>query len=171
VGVPDRPARRMGQQWRGVGPSLTAVPAMPCREGGPPVTQDDRDGLPVQESVCLGWIIRLRIATASARGHGGGIIADAQCKKAFRKDMTTYEEADEFCPHCDNHYVSRRGRGGAGGSRGSRLDVGGPGGPATPLLSCRVCSGRKTRTRADAGRSSRPRSPRRWSASKARTRV
>jgi hypothetical protein len=34
--------------------------------------------------------------------------ADAQCKKAFRKDMTTYEEADEFCPHCDNHYVSVR---------------------------------------------------------------
>lgn len=22
--------------------------------------------------------------------------------------MTTYEEADEFCPHCDNHYVSGR---------------------------------------------------------------
>ncbi|KAF4620448.1 hypothetical protein D9613_000945 [Agrocybe pediades] len=28
-----------------------------------------------------------------------------KCKKAFRKDMTTYEESDEFCPHCDNHYV------------------------------------------------------------------
>ncbi|WVR06698.1 hypothetical protein IAU60_003730 [Kwoniella sp. DSM 27419] len=26
-------------------------------------------------------------------------------KKAFRKDMTTYEESDEYCPHCDNHYV------------------------------------------------------------------
>jgi hypothetical protein len=31
---------------------------------------------------------------------------DMQCKKAFRKDMTTYEEADEYCPHCDNQYVS-----------------------------------------------------------------
>ncbi|WVQ73435.1 hypothetical protein IAR50_003007 [Cryptococcus sp. DSM 104548] len=28
-----------------------------------------------------------------------------KCKKAFRKDMTEYEEADEFCPHCDNQYV------------------------------------------------------------------
>ncbi|ORY31778.1 zinc finger protein [Naematelia encephala] len=28
-----------------------------------------------------------------------------KCKKAFRKDMTIYEEADEFCPHCDNQYV------------------------------------------------------------------
>ncbi|KAF9047516.1 hypothetical protein BJ165DRAFT_1107293 [Panaeolus papilionaceus] len=28
-----------------------------------------------------------------------------KCKKAFRKDMTNYEESDEYCPHCDNHYV------------------------------------------------------------------
>ncbi|GJN94725.1 hypothetical protein Rhopal_007816-T1 [Rhodotorula paludigena] len=28
-----------------------------------------------------------------------------KCRKAFRKDMSTYEESDEFCPHCDNHYV------------------------------------------------------------------
>ncbi|KAF8151928.1 hypothetical protein K438DRAFT_379057 [Mycena galopus ATCC 62051] len=28
-----------------------------------------------------------------------------KCKKAFRKDMTMYEESDEYCPHCDNHYV------------------------------------------------------------------
>lgn len=30
-----------------------------------------------------------------------------KCKKAFRKDMTVYEESDEYCPHCDNHYVRR----------------------------------------------------------------
>lgn len=29
-----------------------------------------------------------------------------KCKKAFRKDMSEYEESDEYCPHCDNHYVS-----------------------------------------------------------------
>lgn len=29
-----------------------------------------------------------------------------KCKKAFRKDMAEYEESDEYCPHCDNHYVS-----------------------------------------------------------------
>ncbi|TEB37615.1 hypothetical protein FA13DRAFT_922573 [Coprinellus micaceus] len=28
-----------------------------------------------------------------------------KCKKAFRKDMLNYEESDEYCPHCDNHYV------------------------------------------------------------------
>ncbi|KIO27135.1 hypothetical protein M407DRAFT_194731 [Tulasnella calospora MUT 4182] len=28
-----------------------------------------------------------------------------KCKKPFRKDMTAYEESDEYCPHCDNHYV------------------------------------------------------------------
>lgn len=28
-----------------------------------------------------------------------------KCRKAFRKDMETYEDSDEFCPHCDNHYV------------------------------------------------------------------
>ena len=27
-----------------------------------------------------------------------------KCKKVFRKDMSDFEEADEFCPHCDNHY-------------------------------------------------------------------
>lgn len=29
-----------------------------------------------------------------------------KCRKAFRKDLAQYEESDEFCPHCDNHYVS-----------------------------------------------------------------
>ncbi|GAA5966404.1 hypothetical protein JCM21900_006172 [Sporobolomyces salmonicolor] len=28
-----------------------------------------------------------------------------KCKKAFRKDMSTWDEADEYCPHCDNHFV------------------------------------------------------------------
>ncbi|KIL68720.1 hypothetical protein M378DRAFT_824378 [Amanita muscaria Koide BX008] len=28
-----------------------------------------------------------------------------KCKKAFRKNMAEYEESDEYCPHCDNHYV------------------------------------------------------------------
>ena len=29
-----------------------------------------------------------------------------KCKKCFRKDAQEFEEADEYCPHCDNHYVS-----------------------------------------------------------------
>ena len=28
-----------------------------------------------------------------------------KCKKCFRKDATEFEEADEYCPHCDNHFV------------------------------------------------------------------
>jgi len=28
-----------------------------------------------------------------------------KCRKAFRKDMSIYDESDEYCPHCDNHYV------------------------------------------------------------------
>jgi uncharacterized CHY-type Zn-finger protein len=29
-----------------------------------------------------------------------------KCKKAFRKQLETFEDEDEYCPHCDNHYVS-----------------------------------------------------------------
>ena len=32
-------------------------------------------------------------------------LACKKCKKVFRKDLGEMEEADEFCPHCDNHYV------------------------------------------------------------------
>lgn len=28
-----------------------------------------------------------------------------KCKKAFRKDVSEFEEADEYCPNCDNHYI------------------------------------------------------------------
>ncbi|KAJ1311756.1 hypothetical protein OPQ81_010226 [Rhizoctonia solani] len=28
-----------------------------------------------------------------------------KCRKAFRKDMTAFEESDEYCPHCDNHFI------------------------------------------------------------------
>jgi Zn finger protein HypA/HybF involved in hydrogenase expression len=29
-----------------------------------------------------------------------------KCKKAFRKDVAEFDESDEYCPHCDNHFVS-----------------------------------------------------------------
>ncbi|KAJ1964842.1 hypothetical protein IWQ62_002815 [Dispira parvispora] len=28
-----------------------------------------------------------------------------KCKKVFRKDMSDFDDSDEYCPHCDNHYV------------------------------------------------------------------
>ena len=28
-----------------------------------------------------------------------------KCKKTFRKDVSEFEEADEYCPHCDNHFI------------------------------------------------------------------
>ena len=33
------------------------------------------------------------------------VLACKKCKKVFRKNIEEYEEADEYCPHCDNHYV------------------------------------------------------------------
>lgn len=32
------------------------------------------------------------------------IFACKKCKKCFRKDIETFEESDEYCPHCDNHF-------------------------------------------------------------------
>jgi hypothetical protein len=28
-----------------------------------------------------------------------------KCKKAFRKDLRDFDEADSFCPHCDNEFM------------------------------------------------------------------
>ncbi len=28
-----------------------------------------------------------------------------KCKKCFRKQAQEFEDPDEYCPHCDNHYV------------------------------------------------------------------
>ncbi|KAF9645935.1 hypothetical protein BDM02DRAFT_3189283 [Thelephora ganbajun] len=28
-----------------------------------------------------------------------------KCKKAFRKDVADFDESDEYCPYCDNHFV------------------------------------------------------------------
>jgi len=32
-------------------------------------------------------------------------LACKKCRKVFRKDPSDFEESDEYCPHCDNHYV------------------------------------------------------------------
>jgi len=28
-----------------------------------------------------------------------------KCKKCFRKDAAEFDESDEYCPHCDNHFI------------------------------------------------------------------
>lgn len=33
------------------------------------------------------------------------VFACKKCRKVFRKDSREFEEADEFCPHCDNHFM------------------------------------------------------------------
>lgn len=33
------------------------------------------------------------------------VFACKKCKKVFRKDMTDFDESDEYCPYCDNHFV------------------------------------------------------------------
>lgn len=33
------------------------------------------------------------------------VFACKKCRKVFRKDASQFEEADEYCPHCDNHFI------------------------------------------------------------------
>jgi hypothetical protein len=33
------------------------------------------------------------------------VFACKKCKKCFRKDSREFEDSDEYCPHCDNHFV------------------------------------------------------------------
>lgn len=33
------------------------------------------------------------------------IFACKKCKKCFRKDMQEFDDSDEYCPHCDNHFL------------------------------------------------------------------
>ncbi|KAH8151045.1 uncharacterized protein LAJ45_04746 [Morchella importuna] len=33
------------------------------------------------------------------------VFACKKCKKCFRKDTSVWDESDEYCPHCDNHFV------------------------------------------------------------------
>lgn len=33
------------------------------------------------------------------------VFACKKCRKCFRKDAREFEESDEYCPHCDNHFV------------------------------------------------------------------
>ena len=32
------------------------------------------------------------------------VFACKKCKKVFRKNLKEFDEADEYCPGCDNHY-------------------------------------------------------------------
>ncbi|KAK5667605.1 hypothetical protein BDV3_002421 [Batrachochytrium dendrobatidis] len=33
------------------------------------------------------------------------VFACKKCKKTFRKDLAEFDDQDEYCPHCDNHYI------------------------------------------------------------------
>ena len=33
------------------------------------------------------------------------VFACKKCKKVFRKNIEEFEEADEYCPYCDNHFM------------------------------------------------------------------
>jgi uncharacterized CHY-type Zn-finger protein len=33
------------------------------------------------------------------------VFACKSCQKCFRKDLAQFEQPDEYCPHCGNHYV------------------------------------------------------------------
>ncbi|KAJ0416372.1 hypothetical protein BJY00DRAFT_316889 [Aspergillus carlsbadensis] len=33
------------------------------------------------------------------------VFACKKCRKCFRKNSEEFEDSDEYCPHCDNHFV------------------------------------------------------------------
>jgi len=33
------------------------------------------------------------------------VFACKKCRKVFRKNVLEWEESDEYCPRCDNHFV------------------------------------------------------------------
>lgn len=33
------------------------------------------------------------------------VFACKKCKKCFRKNVQDWDESDEYCPFCDNHFV------------------------------------------------------------------
>ncbi|KAI5780782.1 hypothetical protein EDC01DRAFT_255050 [Geopyxis carbonaria] len=33
------------------------------------------------------------------------VFACKKCKKCFRKEVSDWDDSDEYCPHCDNHFV------------------------------------------------------------------
>ncbi|KAH6563311.1 hypothetical protein BASA61_009891 [Batrachochytrium salamandrivorans] len=33
------------------------------------------------------------------------IFACKKCRKTFRKDLSEFDDTDEYCPHCDNKYI------------------------------------------------------------------
>ena len=33
------------------------------------------------------------------------VFACKKCRKVFRKDASDFDEADQYCPHCDNLYI------------------------------------------------------------------
>lgn len=73
------------------------------------------------------------------------VFACKKCKKAFRKDMSNYEESDEYCPYCDNHYV-RHGLWEPLGHGENGTDHGGyayPGDRRQDTSGCRWCGGRR----------------------------
>jgi len=50
-------------------------------------------------------------------------MACKKCKKVFRKDTShALEEADEYCPHCDNRYVLEAKPGKASSSKSAHAE-------------------------------------------------
>ena len=43
------------------------------------------------------------------------VFACKKCKKVFRKNIEEFEDADEFCPGCDNHFIIEAKEAGTGG--------------------------------------------------------
>ncbi|CAG8435809.1 5991_t:CDS:2 [Ambispora gerdemannii] len=63
----------------------------------------------IRAACCKRWFdcaeCHTEVADHPVRKSSEMVFACKKCKKVFRKDMENYEENDEYCPHCDNHYV------------------------------------------------------------------
>jgi acetyl-CoA carboxylase beta subunit len=49
--------------------------------------------------------VSIRSPCCRLKGTTEMIFACKKCRKVFRKDMEQFDESDEYCPHCDNHFL------------------------------------------------------------------
>ncbi|EAW24421.1 uncharacterized protein NFIA_039970 [Aspergillus fischeri NRRL 181] len=71
---------------------------MPPRTRNPPAHQIHRNGIPTPTTPATRKI-------SLDLNRYPQTFACKKCKKCFRKDATEFDESDEYCPHCDNHFV------------------------------------------------------------------
>jgi hypothetical protein len=80
---------------------------LPSRDRRPSSCAKNRNGIfPFPFSAFTSFALLTPLSPPSCQNSDSNqVFACKKCKKAFRKDGETFEESDEYCPHCDNHFV------------------------------------------------------------------